>query len=391
SCSLAVLLDDLDRRREQVDVEVLLKNSPGKQQQERIKRLARELSRELPPSETTSDAPSLGVILAQAYPDWIGRRRSVVTQGLHAKTHYTLSCGAGAQIAAEEALATRKWLAVAKLGGQDREGRIFLASALNIEELEHFAPEMFSTKDRLDWDDKLERVVGERQKLIGDLVVAAHPLREINDADRARALLEGVRRRSLQCLPWTDDSRQWQARVQRIARLGLEHHGAGAFPAVDDDSLLLNLEDWLLPYLSGRSSMKALSQLDLYKVLSTMLDYQQQKLLDDLLPLRYTVPSGSQIRLRYLDEGNPVLSVKLQEMFGCTTNPSIAQGKIPLKVELLSPGGRPVQVTEDLANFWHNSYSAVKKEMAGRYPKHHWPDDPLAATPTTRAKPRKKK
>jgi ATP-dependent helicase HrpB len=136
--------------------------------------------------------------------------------------------------------------------------------------------------------------------------------------------------------------------------------------------------------------MKELQQMDLYTILNAMLDYQQQVLLDEWLPKRYKVPSGSQIRLNYAQPGNPVLSVRLQEMLGCAENPSVARGQILLKVELLSPARRPVQVTTDLANFWTNSYPAVKKDMAGRYPRHVWPDNPLEARPTAYAKRRRR-
>ena len=159
-----------------------------------------------------------------------------------------------------------------------------------------------------------------------------------------------------------------------------------AWPAVDDDALLASLDDWLLPWLSGIGSIKSLRQLNLHRALNAMLDYRQQQRLEEWLPTRYTVPSGSRIALSYLQPGAPVLSVRLQEMLGCAENPTVAKGRIPLKVELLSPARRPVQITTDLKNFWTNSYPAVKKEMAGRYPKHVWPDDPVNAQPTTRTR-----
>lgn len=387
ACRLAVLLEEGGRHRQRVDLEEALKFPFARQQTQRMKRLKADL----PQQSVSGVTPSAAVVLAQAYPDWIARRRSDGQSQDAAQTRFAMSCGAGAVISSDEALAQSDWLAVAQLGGQSREGRIFSACSLDITELEHFSPELFRTRDHLDWDDRRERVVGERQKVTGDLVVSTRPLAEVSDEERAHALLSGVRRRTLQCLPWTDECRDWQARVQRMVQLTAEEQKLPQFPEVDDASLLNNLESWLLPYLSGLSHLKALSQLNLLTILNAMLDYQQKSLLEDWLPARYTVPTGSQIKLRYRDVGNPVLSVKIQEMFGCGVNPSIAQGRIPLKVELLSPGRRPVQVTEDLANFWHSSYADVKKEMAGRYPKHHWPEDPLAAPPTTKAKPRKNK
>ena len=226
--------------------------------------------------------------------------------------------------------------------------------------------------------------------MLGRILVQSHQITDINGEDKARALLAGVKKTGIDCLPWTEECREWQARVSRISKLAQSSSGAelSEWPKVDDKSLAENVEGWLLVWLNGKSSLKSVMQLDLISILRAMLDYQQQKALDRLLPERFSVPSGSKIRLRYATENEPVLSVKLQEMFGATTNPAVAEGEVVLKVELLSPARRPVQVTTDLANFWTNSYPAVKKDLAGRYPKHDWPDDPLGATPTAYAKSR---
>lgn len=257
--------------------------------------------------------------------------------------------------------------------------------ALDIDELQRYSPVRFASVDHIEWHDRQERVLAERRVMLGRLVVDARPMQHISDSDRAKALAAGIRQRGLTCLPWTDDCREWQARVQRMPGLSVPR-AVSEWPAVDDEALIDRLDGWLLPWLQGTGSMKALQQLNLYKALNAMLDYSQQVLLDEWLPTRYVVPSGSSIRLSYIEPGNPVLSVRLQEMLGYAENPSVAGGQVRLKVELLSPARRPVQVTEDLANFWTNSYPAVKKDMAGRYPRHVWPDDPLAAQPTTRAK-----
>jgi len=202
--------------------------------------------------------------------------------------------------------------------------------------------------------------------MMGHLVIDANPIQDISGADRAAALAVGIKRIGLSCLPWDDECREFQARVERMNTLSLGEQD-NTWPAMSDEALLQNLDTWLLPWLDGMGSIKAVKQINLLKALMAMLDYRQ---------------------LSYLQTGNPVLSVRLQEMLGCAENPAIAKGQIPLKVELLSPARRPVQVTTDLANFWSNSYPAVKKDMAGRYPKHHWPDDPLSAEPTTRTKRR---
>lgn len=377
---LAVWLEEQPRNAEGVDLEPVLKQSLPAPLQRRVAQLTRLLAASVRTS--ASSAPSPAILLAQAYPDWIAQRRPGEPGRL------LLACGAGALIDAQDPLAHSPWLVVAQLGGTGSQARVFKALPLDIDELRAHSPELFATLSHLDWDERLQRVLAERRVMLGSLLVDARPMIDISDTDRASALLAGIRSQGVDCLPWNDDCREWQARVQRMRELS-PSGTVGEYPAVDDESLMQQLDHWLLPWLTGMGTMKALRQLDLHKTLSSLLDYQQQVLMDEWLPRRYTVPSGSKISLSYVQSGNPVLSVRLQEMLGCAENPTIANGRIALKVELLSPARRPVQVTEDLANFWTSSYPAVKKEMAGRYPRHVWPDDPLTAQPTTHAKRRK--
>lgn len=400
-CKLAVQLEDGRSKSHGVDLESLLHQSVTTHYKRRMAQIKKLISESKPGQQVisgkTANLPSVGVLLAQAYPDWIAKRRS----GDEAK--YLLSCGAGASIVAEDRLAHNEWLAIASMGGSSREPRIFLACTLDINELMTWSPELFSSVKKLEWDDRRERVVAEQQQRLGALVVESKTMTEISDDDKAQALLDGIRKRGIGCLPWNDECRQWQARVQMMSKLHVDNkrsqnaplHEVPAstattdWPRVDDESLIDQLENWLLVWLQGKNSLKSLAQLDLLAILKTMLDYQQQKKLDAMLPIRYTVPSGSNVKLRYGDGDNPVLSVKLQEMFGCTQNPSVANGSVVLKVELLSPARRPIQLTADLVNFWNGSYPDVKKDMAGRYPKHDWPDDPVNAKPTAFAKRRK--
>lgn len=382
ACRMAVWLEEQQRGASSVDLEPVLDESLPSSLRRRVDQLSGSLKGGLTGRTSPSDQPSPAVVLAQAYPDWIAQRRP------GEPGRFLLACGAGVVIDKDDPLAHRQWLVVAQLGGAGSLARIYKALALDIEELERFSPEHFVSLEHLDWDSREQRVLAERRVLIGSLVVEARPMQNISDSDKAKALAAGIRQRGASCLPWTDHCREWQARVQRMRKLAMQSKMT-EFPEVDDEALMDQLDQWLLPWLQGVGSMKALQQVDLYKALSARLNYQQQVMMDEWLPLRYCVPSGSQIRLDYSQPGNPVLSVRLQEMLGSAENPTIARGQIPLKVELLSPARRPVQVTEDLANFWTNSYPAVKKDMAGRYPKHVWPDDPLAAQPTSRAKPRK--
>jgi ATP-dependent helicase HrpB len=197
-----------------------------------------------------------------------------------------------------------------------------------------------------------------------------------------RAMLAGIRRLGLASLSWTDSMRQWQARVLTLSQWRPEEQ----WPDVSDEHLSATLEDWLSPYLQGISRREHLNRLNLGNILPNLLDWPQQKRLDDLAPTHIQVPSGSRLRLHYSSGEAPVLAVKLQEMFGLADTPRIAGGRVAVMLHLLSPAQRPVQITQDLKGFWENTYREVKKELKGRYPKHPWPDDPWTAIPTRRTR-----
>lgn len=385
ACHLAVVLEDQSRGDNNIDLDVVAQRELSKP----LKRLAEQLVTRVrssayrsasvsASSHSATGKMSIGVLLAQAYPDWIAKRRA------SGDGSYTLACGAGASIDRDDALSRQPWLVVARLGGIGKQARIYKAAELSIDELERDAPHLLTQYTHVEWDVKQARVVAEKRSMIGKLVVSSKTLHTIDDDERIQAMLDGIRIAGIASLPWTDECRQWQARVTRMRGLSDD-----AWPEVHDEALLHNLDHWLSPYLRGLSTLASLQKLDLQQIFSSLLNYQQQVQLEQWLPVRYCVPSGSNIRLSYIEKGNPWLQVRLQEMFGCAENPSVACGRLSLKVLLLSPAGRVVQVTEDLANFWTNSYPAVKKDMAGRYPKHYWPEDPLSAMATARAKPRK--
>ena len=375
ACRIAAVLDDRARGTGPVDLEPALNGASSASRDRRARRLERLLGGCDGPQRPVPAA----VLLARAYPDWIARRRPGDAPA------YRLSCGAGVVVSADDDLAHAPWLAVAELGGGGRQLRIFGALTLDVDELERHAPESITAVEHVDWDDARRRVVAERRRMLGRLVVDARPVQDVSNEDRAKALLVGIRRLGPSCLPWDAACREWQARVARMRALSVDERGP-RWPAVDDDALMASLEDWLLPWLDGVGSIEALRRLNLQEALDAVLDHERRRRLDEWLPTRYTVPSGSRIALSYLQPGPPVLSVRLQEMLGCAENPAVAQGRIPLKVELLSPARQPVQVTTDLENFWTSSYPAVRKDMAGRYPKHAWPEDPVNARPTTRTR-----
>ena len=289
ACRIAAVLDDQTRGVSSVDLEPLLSGTLTSTQDRRARQFERLLGR----GNTRQRSIPAAVLLAQAYPDWIARRRPGDTPT------YRLACGAGVVMSADDALAHAPWLVVAELGGAGQQLRIFKALALDIDELQHYSPECVDTVRHIDWDDKQQRVVAEHRRMLGHLVIDARPMRDISSEDRATSLLAGIRRLGLACLPWDATCREWQARVTRMSTLSTDEQEP-AWPAVDDDALMASLDDWLLPWLSGVGSIKALRQMNLHQALNAMLDYRQQQRLDEWLPTRYTVPSGSRIALSYL-------------------------------------------------------------------------------------------
>ena len=325
---------------------------------------------------------AIGFLLACAYPDRIAHRKP------DRQNHYLLSNGRTATLAQGDALGNSEWLAVAELGGTlNRDGkgsndRIFSACALDPALFENQLSELIEEKDTLHWDEQTDRFNAEHIRTIGKLVIHRQRIEKIPVEARRDALIELLKKRGLNLLPWNRSIRQWQSRVMLLNKLGLE-----LWPDVSDQYLLATIETWLAPFLDPISKLSDFQRLDLQSILSGLLPWPLPKRLDELAPSTMKVPSGSNIKIDYT-QSPPVLSVKLQEMFGCLDTPTIANGKIKLMLHLLSPAQRPLQVTQDLAGFWKSSYSEVKKEMKGRYPKHPWPDSPEQALPTKYTKRR---
>ncbi|WP_069862080.1 ATP-dependent helicase HrpB [Pseudomonas citronellolis] len=356
---------------------------------QRAKQLARRFRGYLrgKPSEPVTDPEHprwLGALLAFAYPDRVARQRR------EGGGEYRLANGRAAQFGEPDALMKEPWLVVADLGSRQgqREERIYLAAALDAALFDSVLAEQVKVHDELDWDEREGVLRAERQRKVGELVLSREALPGLDAEARSRALLGLVRRKGLELLPWTPELRQWQARVNLLRRLDLEGKGESEWPDVSDAALLASLEDWLLPYLGKVSRLAHFANLELPGILHGLLPWPLPQRLDELAPRTLQVPSGSNIRLDY-SEFPPVLAVRLQELFGLADTPRIAGGRLAVKLHLLSPAQRPVQVTQDLANFWRSTYAEVKKDLKGRYPKHYWPDDPLIAEPTARAKPRK--
>jgi len=377
ACTLAAIVEDMPRSRS-ADFTNFIRN-PAKHHVRRAHQLEKLVSK----GKDSDQGADPAALLLHAYPERLLKRRSGKNTGRD--TRYLMSGGSGALLSSDDPLAQNEYLVASHLGGQGKEARIFSALPIDRDVINKWCDDLIETHELVEWDDRSERIVAEAQRRIGFVVLSAKTIQNPDKTLRSTALMNTVRKKGLTCLAITDTVREWQSRVTHMRSL---EGNTTMYPAVDDESLLTTIDQWLLPYVSDVTSLKTLRKLNLLPLLESMLNYPQTKQLNDWLPQKYKVPSGAEHKLRYTDEGNPVLSVKLQEMFGCRDNPTIAGGRINLKVELLSPARRPVQVTEDLGNFWHNSYTEVKKDMAGRYPKHPWPDDPLSAEATALTKAR---
>lgn len=318
-----------------------------------------------------------GPLLALAYPDRVARRRP------GGEPRYAMAGGGGALFPRHEPLAAEEWLALAETDGDRREARIFLAAPLALAEIEDLFAEHIRDESVCRWDGREEAVHARRRRVLWSLVLEDKPQKDPDRAAQAAAMAEGVRQMGLGCLPWSPAAETLRRRVAFVRALEPE----ADWPDLSDAALLDGVGDWLLPYLSGVTRRAHLAKLDMAEILGGMLDWERRKRLDSLAPTHVEVPSGSRIPIDY-DGDEPVLAVRLQEMFACAQTPRIGGGKVPLLLHLLSPARRPVQVTRDLAGFWSGSYKAVKSDLKGRYPKHWWPDDPMQAEPTARAKPR---
>lgn len=343
------------------------------QWQQRSQQLCKRLNRRA--GQPDSDA--IPALLAQGFPDRIARRRGQ-------EGRYQLANGMGAMLDADDALNRHEWLIAPLLlqGNASPDARILQACALDIDALVARCPQLLQQSDTIEWDDNQGTLKALRRSQIGQLTLSVRPLAKPSEEELHRAMLTGIREKGLSVLNWTNEAEQLRLRLQCAARWLPED----AWPAVDDVSLLAALESWLLPHMSGVHSLRGLKSLDVHQALLEWLPWSLRQRLVSLLPTHYTVPTGSRIAIRYDDENPPALAVRMQEMFGEASTPTIAEGRIALVLELLSPAQRPLQITRDLSAFWQGAYREVQKEMKGRYPKHVWPDDPANTAPTRRTK-----
>ncbi|HET8554031.1 MAG TPA: ATP-dependent helicase HrpB, partial [Rhodanobacteraceae bacterium] len=321
------------------------------------------------------DALAIGNLLLHAFPDRVAR------QDAQQPLRYRLANGRGASLGEDSALFGEPWLVVTDLAFDARDSRILAAAPFDPARLERDYAERFHTQRTLVWDDARDAVDAFEERRFDALVLERRRV-PVRDEDAVPALLARVRAQGLDALPWSDAARHLRQRVKALR----EWEPSLELPDMGDAALLASLEHWLAPYLPGLRRLDALTAASLSQALAAMLDYPQRQALDTLAPVALEVPSGRTHKLDYGGDDPPVLAVKLQELFGLSDTPHVANGRVPVTLHLLSPAGRPIQVTRDLKSFWERTYPEVKKELKGRYPKHPWPDDPWTATPTHRTR-----
>ena len=396
ACDVAALLSDRDVLRSldgSLDADLSLRldalrnpgRAPGSAEADRdalrrvraeSDRLARQLG-VVNASGPADDHHVLGLLLALAYPDRVAQRRA------GSRARYVLRNGRGAELAGPQSLSESPYLVAATLDDRRPEARIQLAAPIGIDEVRATFAEQITIEDSFAYDDPTGAVLARRQERLGAIVLRESAL-DRPDPDRVRAaLLEAFRRRGVAALPWAGAAQRLRDRITFVGR-----HEAG-WPDVSDAALQNTLEQWLGPLLDGARRLADIGAIDLAEALASMLDWRQRRELDELAPTHALMPTGSRIAIDYSDPDAPSVSVRIQEVFGLAESPRVLRGRVPLTMELLSPAHRPVQVTRDLAGFWRTSYFDVRKDLRGRYPKHEWPEDPLTATPTKRAKPRR--
>ena len=388
ACQLAALLGERDILRGQggppdPDITLRVEALNGRRTADvdegglhRVRQEARALLDQLPGKHPTPNtqhaAPAL---LALAYPDRVGKRRP------GQEGRFILRNGLGA-VTTAPSLARAEWIVATELDGDPQESKIYLGVALDEGDVLELYGDQIERVDEVTWDVGAEKVVAKRIERLGAIILSEKSTNDPDPQAVSEAVAAALARQGLTLLPWRDDA------LELRARLAFLHAIDPKWPDMSDGALQARADEWLAPHLVKVRKKGDLAKLDLARLIGEMLTWEQRTKLDELAPTHLEVPSGSRIRVDYTDTKAPVLAVKLQEVFGWLDTPRLGGGKVPVTLHLLSPAQRPVQVTKDLANFWKNGYFEVRKDLRGRYPKHPWPEDPLTAPATKRAKPR---
>ncbi|RQH10841.1 ATP-dependent helicase HrpB [Bradyrhizobium sp. RP6] len=339
--------------------------------------LARRWASQVAASEKTGQHEELstGLMLAYAFPDRVARNRG--------NGSFVLANGRGASVEQTSSLARAPYIAIGEMTGTAASGRILLAAQITEDEIERHFAEHIETSDEISFDRGAMALRARRKRALHAITLSEATLAVSPSEETARILADGLIAAGLDRLPWSKAAKQWRDRVMFLRKAEGE-----SWPDLSDDGLIARREDWLVPALYDKIALRDISAGDLSDALMALLPWDMRARLDREAPTHFEAPTGSALAIDYEAEQGPTIAVRLQELFGLNTHPSIAAGKVPLVLELLSPAQRPVQVTRDLPGFWRGSYAAVRSDLRGRYPRHPWPDDPANAVPTRRAKPR---
>jgi ATP-dependent helicase HrpB len=317
-----------------------------------------------------------GKLIALAYPDRIAKARGKPGEFLMAN-------GRAAAMEGHERLAREPFIAIAEVTGRASAARILAAAALSEDDVIMLAKADIEERDDISFDRASLSLRRRQVRRLGSITLAERTLPIDADADSATVLARGLAAMGLERLPWTKAQQQWRDRVLFLRRAQGED-----WPDLSNEALSQNADIWLAPFITQRLSLQAITPADLDAALSALLPWEMTRRLETEAPTHFEAPTGSRVAVDYEAEGGPVLAIRVQELFGLSTHPALAGGRVPLTLHLLSPAHRPIQITKDLPGFWRGSWAAVKSDMKGRYPRHPWPDNPAAAAPTTRAKPR---
>jgi ATP-dependent helicase HrpB len=332
---------------------------------------------EIPPSPQGGGKSSVGALLALAYPERIAKNRG------GAAGAFLLVNGRGATIDPASPLAREPFLAVAELAGTAAQGRILSAAPITLAEIEQRFSDRIAAREETVFDAASASLRGRKSRRLGAIALSDQPMPVAANDDTAQKLADGIAGLGIGRLPWTKSLQQWRDRVMFLRASEGEE-----WPDLSDAALAQTVNAWLAPMLTTKIALGDITADELNTAVRALLPWPLQRRLDAEAPTHFAAPTGSQVAIDYEAEGGPKIAIRVQELFGLDRHPTIAGGKVPLLIELLSPAYRPVQMTRDLPGFWRGSYAAVRAEMRGRYPKHPWPEDPIAAPATRRAKPR---
>ncbi|MEY9454264.1 ATP-dependent helicase HrpB [Bradyrhizobium ottawaense] len=339
--------------------------------------LARRWASQVAASERAGpqDDLSTGLMLAYAFPDRVARNRG--------NGSFVLANGRGAAVEQTSSLARAPYIAIGEMTGTAASGRILLAAQITESEIERHFAEHIESADEISFDRGAMALRARRKRVLHAITLSEATLAVSPSEDTARIFADGLIAAGLDRLPWSKAAKQWRDRVMFLRKAE-----GDSWPDLSDEGLIARRDDWLVPALYDKIALKDISPGDLSDALMALLPWEMRARLEREAPTHFEAPTGSMLAIDYEAEQGPTIAVRLQELFGLNAHPSIAAGKVPLVLELLSPAQRPVQVTRDLPGFWRGSYAAVRSDLRGRYPRHPWPDDPASAVPTRRAKPR---